>query len=145
MVASQTKKLLTTAFYALVLGLLWAPTALAETAQNFKLLGGNEAQKAPKTVAEIACIVTKLALDFIPYLMLIAVGEFLMGLIKYIGHGDNEEKRTEGIKMMIYGTLGFFFMVSVWGIMRLAGAGLGFDVLIPQFKSGGVPAFTCGK
>jgi hypothetical protein len=108
--------------------------AFAETADNIILLGSNKT--APSDFASIACIIVKIALDFIPFLVIIAVGDFLIGLIKYVSHGDNEEKRTEGTKMMVYGILGFFIMVSVWGILDLFtnGFGLG-NAIIPQFKA----------
>ena len=89
----------------------------------------------PKNLAEMACIIIKLAQSFIPFLIVIAVGAFLQGLVKYIGHGDDEEKRSEGIKLMIYGTLGFFFMVSVWAILRLVAGSFGLGLFIPQFKA----------
>ncbi len=102
--------------------------------------------QTPKNVAEMACIVTKLALSFVPYIVVIAVGAFLMGLIKYVAHGDNEEKRSEGIKMMVYGTLGFFFMVSIWSILRLSANSFGLELLVPQFNSGGTNfSSTCNK
>jgi hypothetical protein len=89
----------------------------------------------PKDFAAFVCIVIKLALDFIPYLVVIAVGAFIQGLIKYVGHGDNEEKMSEGRKMMIYGIFGFFMMVSVWGILGIFTNSFGLSVVIPQFKS----------
>ena|SRR3989344_9055618 len=141
MVTNQIKKLPLRVFYAFFAALLWAPAAFAETTKNFKLLGAGDKAQTPKTIADIACIVTKLALDFIPLIVAFAVVFFLVGLVKYMRHGDNEEKRSEGVKMMIYGTFGFFFLVSVWGIMRLAGHGLGFDLVIPQFKAN--QSFVC--
>lgn len=108
--------------------------AFAETADNIVLLGSNKTP--PSDFAHMACIVVKLALDFIPFLVVIAVGDFIMGLIKYVSHGDNEEKRTEGTKMMVYGIVGFFIMVSVWGILDLFTNGFGLGkAVIPQLKS----------
>lgn len=93
-------------------------------------------KKSPSNFREVICIFSKLVLDFIPYVFVIAIGAFLTGLIKYVGNGDNEEKRTEGTKMMVYGVLGFFFMVSVWGILKLFVSSFGFtDFGIPQFNS----------
>ncbi len=98
---------------------------------------------APKDFAEFSCILIKLALDFIPYLVVIALGAFLMGLIKYVAHGDDSEKMSEGRKMMIYGILGFFFMVSVWGILGLFTRSFGLQLVIPQFKSNESFKSTC--
>ncbi len=75
-----------------------------------------------------------LALDFVPYIIVIAVGAFLIGLIKYVSHGDNEEKRAEGNKMIVYGLLGFFFMVSIWGILEIFTGSFNIPLKTPQFK-----------
>lgn len=91
----------------------------------------------PTDFKAIICNIAKLALDFIPYIIIIAAGAFLTGLIKYVANGDNEEKRTEGIKMMVYGILGFFFMVSIWGILKLFTESFNLRVGIPQFKQQG--------
>lgn len=111
------------------------PDAIAPTTKS------SSAPTTPADLSAMACIVIKLSLSFIPYLVVIAVGAFLQGLVKYIRHGDNEEKRTEGIKMMIYGTLGFFFMVSIWSILKLSAGSFGMSLLIPQFKAS--KSFTC--
>lgn len=92
---------------------------------------------APTNFSEIICIFVKLVLDFIPYVVVIAVGAFLMGLIKYVKNGDNEEKRAEGNKLMIYGIVGFFFIVSIWGILKIFvnSFGLGGSFGVPQLKA----------
>ncbi len=105
------------------------------------------AQKAPPntptTLKEAICIFVVLILDFIPYVVVIAVGAFLMGLIKYVANGDNEEKRGEGTKMMIYGIVGFFFMVGIWGIIRLFTSSFGLPFGVPQLaqKQGAYQSF----
>ena len=131
-------KIFSTITHTLFAVLFSVNTAYAATSpDNVRLFGGTGPASTPKDVAGFACIVVKLALNLVPFLVVIAVASFIFGLIKYLGHGDNEEKRTEGVKMMVYGTLVFFFMVSVWGILRITGAGLGIELMIPQFKSGG--------
>lgn len=90
---------------------------------------------APKDFSSVTCIIIRLALDFIPYLVVIALGAFIQGLIKYVSHGDDSEKMSEGRKMMIYGILGFFFMVSIWGMLELFTQSFGLKLVIPQFKS----------
>jgi len=99
--------------------------------------------ETPRNFSELSCIIIKLSLDFIPYLVVIALGAFMQGLIKYVGNGDNEEKRSEGRKMMIYGIVGFFFMVSIWGILELFTQSFGVSLAIPQFKSDTNFADTC--
>lgn len=107
----------------------------------FFVLETSVAYAANNTLGDIACSVTKLMLGFVPLLVVVAVVAFLQGLIKYVAHGDNEEKRTEGTKMMLYGIVGFFFMVAIWGILKIFVASFGMGVLeIPQLKG---TAFSC--
>jgi hypothetical protein len=100
---------------------------------------------APTNFGDLACIIIALALDFIPYLVVIAVGAWMMGLIGYVGNGDNEEKRAEGRKMMIYGIVGFFFMVSIWGVLSIFTKSFGIDLAIPQLKANDASTFSCSK
>lgn len=44
---------------------------------------------------------------------------FLYGVQKYILAGADETKLKEGRDMMIYGIIGIFVMVSVWGLVKL--------------------------
>ena len=48
-----------------------------------------------------------------------AVILFLYGVIKYVYSGDNEEKRKEAKNYIVYGIIGLFVMVSVWGLVNL--------------------------
>ncbi len=92
---------------------------------------------APADFKSLICRISTMILDFIPYIMVIAVGAFLQGLIKYVKNGDNEEKRAEGSKLMIYGMVGFFFMVSVWSILGLFVHSFNIRLAIPQFNATG--------
>ena len=49
----------------------------------------------------------------------IAVLFFMYGVLEFIAGAGNEEKRTQGKRHMIWGIIGIFIMVSVFGIMRL--------------------------
>jgi uncharacterized membrane protein YidH (DUF202 family) len=44
---------------------------------------------------------------------------FLWGLMKFVLAAGNEDKREEGKKIMIWGIVAIFIMVSVWGIVQL--------------------------
>lgn len=104
------------------------------------VLAQSKGPAEPRNFKDSICIVMFLALDFIPYILVIAFGNFIIGLIKYVGNGDNEEKRSEGRKMMIYGILGFFFMVSLWGILRIFTNSFNLPLGIPQFADGQTPS-----
>lgn len=55
----------------------------------------------------------------IPVLLLIAVVTFMSGVVKFVGAGDNEEKRQLGRQVMIYGIVTLFVMISLWGFVNI--------------------------
>jgi ABC-type Fe3+-siderophore transport system permease subunit len=65
--------------------------------------------------------------NLIPILIGLAVLLFIWGLLKYI-RGDGEEAKKEGIKVVGYGIVSIFVMVSLWGIIHLIGSVLGIDI-----------------
>lgn len=52
-------------------------------------------------------------------LIAIAVVYFFWGVAKFIINSDNEQAREEGKKHMIWGIIGLFIMVGVWGIIEV--------------------------
>ncbi len=56
----------------------------------------------------------------VPLIFAAAFVVFIWGVFQYfiLGGGD-EEKREKGRDLMIWGLLGFFFMISVWGLVNL--------------------------
>lgn len=56
----------------------------------------------------------------VPLIFALAFVIFIWGVFKYfiLGGGD-EEAREKGRDLMIWGLLGFFFMISVWGLVNL--------------------------
>lgn len=67
----------------------------------------------------------------IPLIIGIAVIYFLIGIVKYISNQGDETARKEARNMMIYGIIGIFVMVSVWGLVNVLGQTLGLDNSIP--------------
>lgn len=53
----------------------------------------------------------------IPIVMGLALLGFFWGLAKYIFSQGNEKSTMEGKKVMLYGLVALFVMVSVWGII----------------------------
>ncbi|MDP3934774.1 MAG: hypothetical protein Q8Q46_00945 [Candidatus Giovannonibacteria bacterium] len=64
----------------------------------------------------------------IPILMIIATIVFLWGVIRYITAGGDEDKLKEGKSFIIFGLIGLFLMVAIWGVVR---------ALVSQFGVGG--------
>ncbi len=53
----------------------------------------------------------------IPLLISIAVLTLIWGIVKFVTSAGDEEKRKEGKDLMIYGIIGLFIMVSIWGLV----------------------------
>ena len=54
-----------------------------------------------------------------PMLIAIAVIVLLVAIVNYIRAGEEEEKREKAKSLMIYGIIGLFVMVSLWGLVAI--------------------------
>src|SRR3989344_522028 len=65
----------------------------------------------------------------------LAIVVFFWGIIQYL-IGDGAEGKSNGIKIMFWGVLSIFVMVSIWGIIRLLPlhVGVGYVYDSPQFR-----------
>jgi hypothetical protein len=56
----------------------------------------------------------------VPVIFALAFIVFIWGVFQYfIAGGHNDEKREDGKKLMLWGIIGFFVMVSVWGLVNI--------------------------
>ena len=55
----------------------------------------------------------------IPVVIGFALFAFLWGILTYLWHNDNEEKREESKKFMFWGLVGLFVIVSIWGLVSI--------------------------
>lgn len=56
----------------------------------------------------------------VPLIFALAFVVFIFGVFRYfIAGGHDEEKRESGKQLMLYGLVGFFVMVSVWGLVHI--------------------------
>ena len=62
-----------------------------------------------------------------PILIGVAVVYFLWGIVKFVGAGDDEEKRTSAKQIITYGLIGILVMVALWGIIEVLLNILGLD------------------
>jgi hypothetical protein len=111
---------------------LFAPLALA---QSTAATGG----KLGTFIDSLISIIDNI---LVPFVFALAFIVFIYGIYQYfILGGANEEKRDAGKQLMVWGFIGFFIMVSVWGIVNvLVGTfGLGSDSrpALPTFNSSG--------
>jgi hypothetical protein len=64
--------------------------------------------------------VSKVLLNpLIKFLFALATAYFIYGVIRYFFSPDNEEVRKSSKSSMLWGIIGMFIMVAVWGIMSL--------------------------
>ncbi len=73
-------------------------------------------------VAFLVCLINKF---FVPILATLALIFFIWGIIQYVINADNEEARAEGRKVIIWGIVGLFAMVGIWGLVNLLISTLG--------------------
>ena len=55
----------------------------------------------------------------IGFMFAVAVVMFIYGIVEWIWDGDNEEKVEVGKKHMIWGIIGIFVMLGVYGILNI--------------------------
>jgi len=83
----------------------------------------NTAQAASEVDIDASILLGKIAdkiiNPFIGLLIALAVVLFLYGVVEFIIGADNEEKRNQGKQHIIWGVVGIFIMVSVFGIMNI--------------------------
>ena len=67
----------------------------------------------------ISNITSNIIQPIIGFLFALALVMFLWGIVQFISNAENEEKLSEGKEHMLWGIVGMFIMVSVFGIMNL--------------------------
>lgn len=80
-------------------------------------------------VVWIICFIMK---ALVPLAFSIAIILFIWGVIKYVINADNEAKRKEGGKFILWGIVALFVMLSVWGLVAVLSNTIGQDTAIPQ-------------
>jgi hypothetical protein len=116
--------------FLMIVSLISAP--VLTFAQNNQNQGG-----CPSSIESVAHIfdlaVCILRVSVWPLLISAAVIVFIVGVVKYINGGDDSTKREEGRNFIIYGIVGLFVIVSVWGLVGILQGtfGLGTTTFIP--------------
>ena len=62
----------------------------------------------------------------------LALMYFIWGVLVFIKNADNETERDTGKKHMMWGIIGLFIMIGVYGIIGLITGTLGLNVPIPR-------------
>jgi len=73
-----------------------------------------------KTVEEIIDKVAQEVINpFLVFLGVLATIIFLWGIVEFMVNADNEKKRDEGKKHILWGIIGLAIMLGAFGIMRI--------------------------
>lgn len=77
------------------------------------------------------CILMK---SIVPLLFALATVGFIWGIIQYFINPENEEKRSQGKSYMLWGLIGLFVMVSIWGLVAVFSNTVGINnkLIVPQ-------------
>lgn len=55
----------------------------------------------------------------IPFIVGLTVFVIIWGIFLYVAKADEEEKRSQGRQFILWGVIGVFFMLSVWGFINI--------------------------
>jgi len=90
----------------------------------------------PRNLTEIIKIFTDIGLKMIPFLGVVAFFVFILGIIKFIKAAGSEKDIKDSKNLIIWGIVGLFILVTIWGIIAFLGGEFGFGggVGIPQIK-----------
>lgn len=75
----------------------------------------------------------------VPVIVSLAILVFLWGVLKFIGSAGDDGARKEGKMLMIYGVLGIFVMISVWGLVTVVRNATGVSGDVAPSVSGLLP------
>lgn len=74
---------------------------------------------AQTSVFSLAATITNIINGvLVPLVFAIAFLMFIWGIFKYF-IGGSDDDRKNAVKIMLYGIVGFFVMVSVWGLVNI--------------------------
>ena len=76
-------------------------------------------------VFDVLTILTDFFFNIVPVLMALAVLVFFWGIIKFIAQAGDERAVEEGKGFIVYGLVGIFVIMTVWGIVGFMQESLG--------------------
>ena len=82
----------------------------------------NAGQVGSGTLTTISSVLNRLGNIInllIPFFIGLAVFFIIYGIFRYIVKSDNEEERGKAGQFILYGIIGVFLMVSIWGIINI--------------------------
>ncbi len=86
----------------------------------------------------VARLISSVLGALVPLIIGLALLFFLWGMLVYLWNGDDEDKREESKSFMLWGVIGLFVMVSVWGLVSLVANSFNFHLpggLVPTLPN----------
>lgn len=81
-----------------------------------------------QTLGSILGIIKGLLDTLIPIVIAGAVIYFFYGVAKYVMAAGDEEAQKAGRSIMIYGIIGLFVIIGVWGLVAMLGSTFGIAI-----------------
>ena len=92
----------------------------------------------PQNLTEIIGLFTSIGLSIIPFLGAVAFLVFVWGVARFIRSAGNEKEIKDSKNLLIWGVIGLFVLVTIWGIISFLQTEFGFDSgekpFIPQIR-----------
>ncbi len=103
-----------------MVGLIFSPnTIYAACVSNPAGVFSGAPSGPPQNFGDFICIVTNITSSLFPVLVGATVVVFFWGLVKFIQAGGSEDAQKEGKNLMLWGAVGIFVAVSIWGIVQV--------------------------
>ncbi|MES2416249.1 MAG: hypothetical protein V4504_00950 [Patescibacteria group bacterium] len=105
---------------------------------NFKLnntnilFAGCVLQVNPQFHHLISYVVCIIGSSVTPFIFGLAILVFIWGVVQYIAGAEEEAKREKGRQFIIWGLIGIFAMISVWGLVRVLNNTFGVPFVVPR-------------
>jgi FtsH-binding integral membrane protein len=75
-----------------------------------------------------------IAQSVIPLLFALATVGFMWGVIQMVINPEDAEKRKQGKQYMMWGLIGLFVMISIWGLVTIFTNTFNINFAIPQLS-----------
>ncbi|KKT20851.1 MAG: hypothetical protein UW04_C0019G0010 [Parcubacteria group bacterium GW2011_GWB1_43_8] len=107
----------------------------------FGLMAMPFAAGAVENADDIFSLVENILGKLAPMLIAVAVIILLVAIVNYIRAGEDEEKRGKAKSLMIFGIIGLFVMVSIWGLVAILSGTFNLNNDIPDTVDELLPNF----
>jgi len=107
----------------------------------FGLMAMPFAAGAVESANDLFNLVEEILGKLAPMLIAVAVIILLVAIVNYIRAGEEEEKRDKAKSLMIYGIIGLFVMVSLWGLVAILSGTFNLSNDIPDTVNDLLPNF----